>query len=299
MVTTLWFLLLIFIHSNDGLDVPTIKLDSLGGQLGFIGDYVGISPFKHWTQFEQSSDINRMVFSQLDDNVLFFEQFATLNGTISTSCKLSDTKYILAGEFTTINSTTYNNIVIFDTQARQLSPLQQGLDGQVRSLYCDTNQVYVGGDFSSPISANKTDYAGHVALWKDNQWSPLPWKGFNGPVYSIIRQDQQQSIVFGGQFDSTGDGQFFNQNTSQTVNLITSATISAGNSAMFGNNTNPMGVVCSQSPWLLQDGMPGYWEAIFNSPAKPSVFRLSNVHIDGKNTNEFKYEKNFLVPLFT
>ncbi|KAI7888659.1 cortical protein marker for cell polarity-domain-containing protein [Mucor mucedo] len=287
MVTTLWFLLLIFVHCNDGLDVPTIKLDSLGGQLGFIGDYVGISPFKHWTQFEQSSNLNGLVISQLDDDILFFNRFATLNGTISTSCKLSDTKYILAGDFTTINSTNYNHIVEFDTQARQLSPLQQGLDGEVRSLYCDTNQVYVGGDFIAPIGANKTDYAGHVALWKDNQWSPLPWKGFNGPVYSIIRHDQQQSIVFGGNFDSTGDGQFFNQNTSQTVNLISSATISAGNSAMFGNNTDPMGVICSQSPWLLQDGMPGYWEALFNSPAKPSVFRLSNVHIDGKNTNEF------------
>ncbi|KAI9357209.1 cortical protein marker for cell polarity-domain-containing protein [Pilaira anomala] len=132
-----------------------------------------------------------------------------------------------------------------------------------------------------------TDYTGHVAIYKQSQWFPVPWKGFNGPVYSIIKHQQQQSILFAGQFDSTGDGQFFNENTAQTINLLSSATISAGNSANFGDNTNPASVVCSQSPWLLQDGIPGYWEAQFNSPVQPSVFRLSNAHLDGRNTNEF------------
>ncbi|GAA5795847.1 hypothetical protein HPULCUR_001209 [Helicostylum pulchrum] len=289
MVNVLWFFsFLCFIQWTNELEIPTITLDSLGGQLGFIGDYAGISPVKQTSQFESlPNNTHGLLMTALDDTTLIFKLFGTVNGSISSYCKISDTKYILAGNFNTINQTTFNHIAQFDTATSLLSPLQQGLDGSVRSIYCDSDQVYVGGDFIAPIGANTTEYAGHAAIWKQNQWSPLPWKGFNGPVYSIIKQLQQQSILFAGQFDSTGDGQFFNQNTSQTINLLSSATISAGNSAMFGNNTNPSSVVCSQSPWLLQDGMPGYWEALFNSPVQPSVFRLSNVHLNGKNTNEF------------
>jgi hypothetical protein len=33
--------------------------------------------------------------------------------------------------------------------------------------------------------------------------------------------------------------------------------------------------------------MTGYWEAQFTSPVQPSIFRLSNVNMDGKGTNEF------------
>ncbi|OBZ85272.1 Polarized growth protein rax2 [Choanephora cucurbitarum] len=265
--------------------VPSIDLDSVGGKLGFIGDYAGLSPYEKPRQFE-SLEANTLLLATQSDSKTLFEQLSNLSGTVQTSCRLSDTQFILAGNFTTINSTTYNHIAQFDTQTLQFSPLQQGLDGPVSSLLCiNSSAVYVGGDFTAPMNTNASQYAGHVALWNNQQWTPLPWKGFNGPVYSIAKNSE--SIIFGGQFDSTGDGLYANQNTTRPFNLATSSTISSGNGAEFGNYTNPSSVICSQSPWLLQEGVPGYWQATFTSPIQPSVFRIKNANVNGDSTNRF------------
>lgn len=289
MVIKLW--VLAFWISSIVCDVvPTLNLESLGGELGFIGDYAGLSPFKSFSQFESLPNNNNTTGIVLNDGGNdIYTLFATVNGTIETYCQLTDTQYILAGNFDTINSTTYNHIAQFDTTTSRFTPLGQGVDGPVRSLYCTNNQsVYVGGDFTAPkLDNNVTAYTGHIALWQNNQWSPVPWKGFNGPVYSIIPHPQQQSILFAGRFDSTGDGKFASLNTSQSINLASSAIISGGNSALSGNNSDPAGVICSKSPWLLQSGVPGYWEAQFGSSNAPSVFRISNTHLADKGTNEF------------
>jgi hypothetical protein len=226
MVIKLWYLAFIsltWLNGNQALVTPTIEFDSVGGQLGFIGDYAGLSPFKDPLQFE-SLQTNAIVYSDIgQENTQIFDLFTNINGSIETYCQLSDTRFILGGNFiSTINSTLYSHIVQLDTKTRQLTPLQQGLDGPVASVYCmNQSAVYVGGHFTAPINSNVSEYTGHVALWNENQWSPLPWKGFNGPVYSII--SHSESILFGGQFDSTGDGVYFNQNSSQPINLATSA----------------------------------------------------------------------------
>ncbi|KAI8385762.1 cortical protein marker for cell polarity-domain-containing protein [Blakeslea trispora] len=287
MVLKLWYLIsvIVFCCKSSFAQVPSIDLDSVGGKLGFIGDYAGLSPYEKPRQFE-SLEADALLLATQHDSKTLFEQLSNINGTIQTSCRLSDTQVILAGNFTSINMTTYNYIAQLDTQTFQFSPLQQGLDGPVSSLLCiNSSAVYVGGDFTAPINANASQYAGHVALWNNQQWTPLPWKGFNGPVYSITKNSE--SIIFGGRFDSTGDGLYADQNTTRPVNLATSSTISSGNSANFGDYTNPSSVVCSKSPWLLQQGVPGYWEAMFTSPIQPSVFRIKNAHVNGDNTNRF------------
>ncbi|KAI9248613.1 cortical protein marker for cell polarity-domain-containing protein [Sporodiniella umbellata] len=162
----------------------------------------------------------------------------------------------------------------------QLAPLQQGLDGPVRSLYCTNASVYVGGEFNQPIGYNSTQFA-HAALWTENQWTALPWKGFNGPVYTIA--GVQQSILFGGKFNTIGDRLFANQSYQQSFDLGSLGTLSAGNG---GYDADPTSVVCSQSPWYLQDGNPGYWQAEFPFSIQPSVFRLKNTHRDWA-TEEF------------
>lgn len=300
MVSKLWCLIVVLIITAvittvtaDSL-LPEIQLESVGGQLGFAGDFAGLSPYKESSQFEVL-DSSSIILSENVDDALIFESFATINGSIETYCKLTDTEYILAGNFNTINQTTYNHIARFNSQSRQFSTLDQGLDGAVKSIYCTLETIYVGGDFIAPVNANVSQYTGHVALYSNSQWSPVPWKGFNGPVYSIIDNARENSIIFGGQFDSTGDGQYFNQNstsTTQVVNLDSSVTISSGNGLA---SSDPRNVICSQSSWLLQDGVPGYWQAQFVFPIQPSKFRLSNVHsADGKNTNTFKQVKSQL-----
>ncbi|KAL9538674.1 hypothetical protein MBANPS3_010757 [Mucor bainieri] len=273
--------------------LPKIQLDSVGGQLGFAGDFAGLSPYRLPSQLESLETASLIVSDTIDDATIF-ESFATINGSIETYCQLTDNEFILAGNFTSINETTYNHIARFNSQSRQLSPLGQGLDGAVRAIYCTADAtVYVGGDFMAPVRANLSQYTGHAAVYSNNnsQWSPLPWKGFNGPVHSIIQHAQQNAIVFGGQFSSLGDGQYANANasaTTQMVNLDSSVTISSGNGA---SGSDPKSVICNQAPWVLQDGNPGYWQAQFVFPIQPSKFRLSNLHsADGKNTQTFKQD---------
>ncbi|KAI8888712.1 hypothetical protein K501DRAFT_302145 [Backusella circina FSU 941] len=165
------------------IELPTLNLDSVG-QLGFIGDYAGLSPFKTKRQFETLFNESGILLKREDDT---FEVLFSIQGNIETSCQ-------------------------------------------------------------NPFT---------------------------------------NSILFGGQFDSTGDGQYFNGRTSQSINLATSATISSGNGALTGENASPSSLICSQAPWLLQDGVPGYWEAKFTSTITPSIFRLSNSDLEGRNTNEF------------
>ncbi|KAI8979857.1 cortical protein marker for cell polarity-domain-containing protein [Mycotypha africana] len=296
------FLIAILHFDNVNAGLPKIELESVGGGIGVIGNFVGLSPILLDTipyQFgllPNDTSNHHIIVSQKDnDNLTIYKSLATIEGSITTYCKLSDNQYILAGDFQQINNSNFNHIAQFDSQTYQFIPLQQGLDGPVRALYCDnsTRTIYVGGDFTSPL-ASSNNFTGHVASFKDNQWVPLPWKGFNGPVSTIIKTKNLLStadaIIFGGQFNSTGDGQYVDQvsnNLIQPINLQ-SATISEGNGQQFGNHTNPSSVVCSQSPWLLQNGVPGYWQAQFIFPIRPTLFRITNAHtVDGRNTNAF------------
>lgn len=186
--------------STDCIDIDDI------GQLGFAGNYAGISNAKSTLQFESLSDTHLI---QQKDSV--FEKIAAFNGNITSYCTLENDIYF-GGQFETVNETLYNHIVKYDTQSNQFQALGQGINGSVYSLYCDDMDriVYVGGNFTE-----------HAIQWdiKQNQWTPVPWKGFNGPVYTITKNKQYNSILFGGRFDATGDGQFFNSNTSQLVPL--------------------------------------------------------------------------------
>lgn len=219
MVSKLWYLNAVFFLSTivKSIEIPSIDLDLVGGDISFIGEYAGVSAYKEPTQFE-SLEGKQAIISFNEDEAIF-NIFANINGTIETYCKLNENLLILAGNFTTINSTTFNHIVQLNTQTRQLFPLQQGLDGPVHTLYCSPpSSIYVGGDFIAPINSNTSQYSGHIALYNNNnqQWSPLPWKGFNGPVYSILPENNNQSIYFAGQFNSTGN----NPNSTNSFPII-------------------------------------------------------------------------------
>ncbi|RCH85419.1 hypothetical protein CU097_004925 [Rhizopus azygosporus] len=250
---------LVLCYSILAIEVPTLRLDDIG-QLGFIGDYVGISPFEDARQTESIPQNTSALYIHHNN---LFTLFSTIDGSIEAYCQLDKSNYILG-----------------DTL--QLTPLQQGLNGPVRALYCFNQSVYVGGEFDRPMG-DSVNY-GHTALWQGNKWIPLPWQGFNGPVYSIIPIEQSSSIWFAGQFNATSDGKYTNQSYQQSVDLISLATITAGNSAP---NTDPSSVICSQSPWLLRGDSPGYWQASFPFPIQPSLFRLKNTNINGTGTRQF------------
>lgn len=208
---------LVLCYSILAIEVPTLRLDDIG-QLGFIGDYVGISPFEDARQTESIPQNTSALYIHHNN---LFTLFSTIDGSIEAYCQLDKSNYILGGQFNTINHTQYNNIVQLNLDTLQLTPLQQGLNGPVRALYCFNQSVYVGGEFDRPMG-DSVNY-GHTALWQGNKWIPLPWQGFNGPVYSIIPIEQSSSIWFAGQFNATSDGKYTNQSYQQSVDLISLA----------------------------------------------------------------------------
>jgi hypothetical protein len=192
-----------------------------------VGNYAGISQVKSNLQFESINDISAFIV-QNDENI--FEKRAVFDGNVTSYSVCRDDIY-LGGYFTTVNQTIRSNhIVKYNIQSNQFQSLLQGLNGPVYTLYCDElDQIlYVGGNFSLQTGSN-------VAQWSlaNQSWSPLPWLGFNGPVHTITKNVKYNTLLFGGQFDATEDGQFFNSNTSQLVPMSAPTVIHYNNVLFF------------------------------------------------------------------
>lgn len=201
---------------------PNINFDPLQ-QIGISGSYNGISLYKDTTQLTTVKQSTSSVIS-LSNDILQLLASSNVNGIIYDTCIFNDNTLVFGGNFTTINNKNINNIASIDLATKELKPLLHGLDGPVNTVYCDTNAIYVGGSFIAPSTPDMMSYSkslsqfgGSVALWKDNKWNGLPWKGLNGPVYSIIKNKEQ--IIFGGKFDTTTDGQTFYAPASQPISL--------------------------------------------------------------------------------
>ncbi|KAF7727896.1 hypothetical protein EC973_006895 [Apophysomyces ossiformis] len=266
---------------GDPVDIPKIDWSTVG-QLGFAGNIAGLSRYQNTAQFES---IQPNVSSILLQENGFYNKIASANGHIFATCLLDSADLFIGGNFTTIHNTSYSHIARFNLQTHTLSPLAQGLDGPVYALYCGPDAVYVGGEFGKPSS--------NAAIW-NGSWVPVPWKGFNGPVYTIQHNPKTDTILFGGRFDATLDGQYLNTNTSQTVNMGAPTVVSSGNNALNATLGNADNIICPNSspqapgtPWLLENGVPGYWEAQFGHSIQPTVFRIANTHYEGKGTRTF------------
>ncbi|KAI9027635.1 cortical protein marker for cell polarity-domain-containing protein [Phycomyces nitens] len=284
--TSGWFILAVCLGKviADPFVIPVIDTNELGF-LGLAGDLAGLSVFKDTRQKDYSPGLHSIISYQ--DQV--YAWLASANGPITATCFLPPHLY-LAGQFTAINNTQLKSVARFDTLLQVLSNLGQGVDGIVHALHCDPaeNLVYVGGEFESPLASTA---GANVAIWQAEQqvWIEAPWKGFNGPVYAIEPFVERNSVLFGGRFDATADGQLYNPQT--LVNTVYPKAIRGGNGALSGNYSDPSSVSCqSQSygkPWLLQGGVPGYWEADFGHSISPTVIRISNAHINGRGTRVF------------
>lgn len=188
---------------------PTLQQVVLDdSDIGFVGNFAGISTYNSPLQFETLVS-NHSLIRYSNDSI--YEQMSTFNGNITCSCTIQDDIYF-GGYFNSVNDTmTANHIIKYNMQTNMFESLLDGLDGPVYTMYCDAQNLYVGGNFSH-----------HATQWNFNthNWTQLPWKGFNGPVHTITKDPLRNTILFGGRFDATMDGQFFNSNTSQLVPLI-------------------------------------------------------------------------------
>ncbi|KAF9574069.1 ATP binding domain 4 [Mortierella alpina] len=221
--------------------------------------------------------------------------------------------------------TGLNYIGLYDSKLKRFLAMENGLDGPVESLMCDssTDQVFVVGDFRAPLQDDtlsdgdrKGDgsssqyqtlgsFGGGVAVWKrapgresgvsgsigkssynsqihpptqaSGSWVPLPFKGVN-KIVNAVAKTQDGTYYFGGQFDTTTDGEEFSAPDTQLVNLA-SAEVNTGNGLDVAQDRS---IICqnASSPrtnWIMRDNIPGYWRVKFPLLITPTLFRLWNV----------------------
>ncbi|CAH1757539.1 1204_t:CDS:10 [Entrophospora sp. SA101] len=290
-------------------DNPGVYFDATS-KLLITGQYDGISEYDVIGQ-KESYDVSTASFiiQLANNNTYKLAGSTSTQGTINALCILprssdnndnADVDVFIGGNFTSIGGITTNNIIRYDVTTDTFLSLLDGLDGAVHSLYCDKSNsiVYVGGLFSAPVNPTKnnynaTEFGSGVAIWNNGTgiWQPLPFKGFNGPVYTIASNKENNTIYFGGSFDATGDGQFGVSTGSQPINMR-NATISGGNNAVDYTVGNPSAIICSAdldgpgNIWLLRDNIPGYWRAEYPVKLSPTFIGLKNTNFQGRGTKK-------------
>ncbi|CAO3564171.1 unnamed protein product [Mortierella alpina] len=239
--------------------------------------------------------------------------------------------------------TGLNYVGLYDSKLKRFLAMENGLDGPVENLMCDssTDQVFVVGQFRAPLQdetrsdSSRTgggssdryqalgSFGGGVAVWKralgtesgaggsngkssynsqlhpptqaSGSWVPLPFKGVNKIVTSVAKT-QDGTYYFGGQFDTTTDGEAFSAPDTQLVNLA-SAQVNSGNgldvaqdrSIICQNGTSP------RTNWIMRDNMPGYWRVKFPLLITPTLFRLWNVDVTQGSESANRGTKTFSI----
>jgi hypothetical protein len=101
---------------------------------------------------------------------------------------------IVAGSFTSVNSTTVNHIARWDGTTWQ--PLGTGLDGTVLSLAVYNNELYAGGSFNNAGGAPAKFIA---------KWNGTNWKAVGGSVTSTSYNGVRDMMVYKNDLYVAGD----------------------------------------------------------------------------------------------
>ncbi|ROT37268.1 hypothetical protein SODALDRAFT_279783 [Sodiomyces alkalinus F11] len=283
------------VSANDFTAIPEVDLDlSRLGRIGLAGDFTGISFYEFEGQSERPVRRNgsESLLAVLPNGA--FASIASTDASIHDMCvstfESGDVAgVVIAGNFTSVDGTPSQGVVMYNTTSDEFVPLD-GLSGQVNALLCDSdsNRVYVGGSFRHANSTN-------AMSWVHGEgWTPLPFAGFNGPVSSITKASNGH-IIFGGRFTGLGNTTTPDSPDGQAINLV-SANITSGSSSTRGGFSDPRNILCKTDgqdgpgdTWLLQDNSPGFWQASFGFGFRPSKVRLHNTHLNGRGTRTWRF----------
>ncbi|WEW58854.1 hypothetical protein PRK78_004322 [Emydomyces testavorans] len=276
--------------------VPSPPLD-LGplGRVALTGNFDAISLYAYQQQRDEALAVyngsqSQSLIAPLPNGGL--APISSADADIFALCPLTSkdnvlTDVVVGGNFTSLSGTESQALALFNAQSGKVSAIP-GLSGQVLSLLCDSEKVYVGGDFKGPNSSNAISWSRNAGF------SNLPFGGFNGPVSSIVK-GQDGHIIFGGTFDGLGNTTTPSLKDQQVVNLQT-AEISAGGSTIRPGFSDPRNVVCKAtkqdgegSTWLLSDRQAGYWQSQMKFGFRPTKLRLWNTHFEGRGTKTFRF----------
>lgn len=267
---------------------PNLNLGDLG-RVAFAGDFDSISIYQYEGQNQANTGRTGALLSRYPNGV-----FAPINETdadIKAMCTYTSNnqdRIMFAGNFTSVGDlATPGGVALLDPTSGNVTAMS-GLTGAVNTLYCDGNQIYLGGLFTGSNSSN-------AIIWKDG-WQDLSFEGFNGAVHSIIKAPNG-NIIFGGEFNGLGGNATVATENNTQVIPISNANISAQTSSGLPGFTEPTDITCksdfstsgSGSTWLLSDKAAGFWKADFGFGFRPTTLRLYNTDYEGRGTKTFRY----------
>lgn len=267
---------------------PNLNLEQLG-RVAFAGDFDSISIYQYEGQSQASTGRTGALLSRYPNGV-----FAPINETdadIKAMCAYSfngQDRIMFAGNFTSVGDlATPGGVALLDPTSGNVTAME-GLTGAVNTLYCDGEQVYLGGLFTGSNSSN-------AIVWK-NGWQDLSFEGFNGAVNSITKAPNN-NIIFGGEFNGLGGNATVRAENNTQIVPIVNAKVSAQTSSGLPGFTEPADILCkgdfatqgSGSTWLLADRAPGFWKADFGFGFRPTKLRLFNTDYEGRGTKTFRY----------
>ncbi|KAK7744899.1 hypothetical protein SLS53_003132 [Cytospora paraplurivora] len=274
--------------------VPDSFLDldiSSLGQVGFAGDFTGISLYQFEGQNENPFNTNGSegLLARLPNGV--FTTVLQADASIQSMCDFVvdgvAQGVVIAGNFTSLGDHESTGVALFNPNTTEVTPLT-GLQGSVSSVLCDGDTVYIGGKFMG------IDNSTNAVSWVDGGFRALPFAGFNGPVSSIAKASNGH-IIFGGSFTGLGNASTPSTPDEQSINLSTANITSSGSAKTSGFN-DPSNIVCSTSgddgagnTWLLADDTAGSWQASMGFGFRPTKLRLYNTHQDGRGTKTWRY----------
>ncbi|KAL4876575.1 cortical protein marker for cell polarity-domain-containing protein [Aspergillus karnatakaensis] len=270
---------------------PKLELSQLG-QVALTGDFDAVTFYSYAEQSNAPSrdDESQSILTPLPNNIL--TALSASDADIRAMCVLaqngSDAGIFVGGNFTSLGGVKAQGIALYNPESDKVTALP-GLTGSVSALLCDrdTDSVYVGGTFKQGNSTN-------AAAWVvGDGWKELSFGGFNGPVSSIAKGDDNK-IIFGGSFDGIGNSTSSKKNE-QIINL-SDATITSDTRSTRDGYNDPRNIVCQTSgedgegeTWLLADYAQGYWRAEMRYSFSPSKLRLYNTHYEGRGTKAFLF----------
>lgn len=267
-----------------------VDISSLG-QVGFAGDFTGISLYQFEGQDEAPFNTNGSegLLARLPNGV--FTTVLQADASIQSMCDFVvdgvAQGVIIAGNFTSLGDNESTGVALFNPNTTEVTPLT-GLQGSVSSVLCDEHVVYIGGNFMG------IDNSTNAVSWVGGSFQALPFAGFNGPVSSIAKASNGH-IIFGGSFTGLGNASTPSTPDEQLINLST-ANITTSGSATTSGFSDPSNIICSTSgddgagnTWLLADDTAGSWQANMGFGYRPTKLRLYNTHQDGRGTKTWRY----------
>ncbi|KAM0789265.1 hypothetical protein ACM66B_000107 [Microbotryomycetes sp. NB124-2] len=282
--------------------LPKVDFNSLG-TVGVVGSFAGLSLFDAQAASVRFSSNASTLISRSPDGKLSYVAATNDGGSISAICQTPQGHVFVGGEFTSVGGQTAQNIAQYDPVEDVFAALGPGLDGPVRALSCNGSIVYAGGAFEGPAGGS-----GNVAQWAipDQQWSPVPFSGLNGPVDAIAPSLDGKSIFFGGSFSTA----FSNSTNATLVTQSTNTSFPSLGSSLFPISLNTSDYVASPTTytsgfgrpeyifcprrqdgpgasWLLVDGQVGSFISRMYRPLRVRGIRLGNTFWQGRGTRNF------------